>query len=88
MKNSVTGAAILALSFVVNPSVSAASDPNPTDWNAVVAEARGQTVFWNAWAGDTRINAFIESVGEDLFDQYGVTLNHVKLADTAGSGSL
>ncbi|SDW12008.1 ABC transporter substrate-binding protein [Roseicitreum antarcticum] len=83
MKNSVTGAAILALSFVVNPSVSAASDPNPTDWNAVVAEARGQTVFWNAWAGDTRINAFIESVGEDLFDQYGVTLNHVKLADTA-----
>lgn len=83
MKHPATGAAILAITWVLSPSVVAASDPDPADWDAVVAAARGQTVFWNAWGGDTRINAFIESVGEDLFDRYGVTLNHVKLADTA-----
>lgn len=83
MKKVVSRAALTTMMIVLNPVISIASEVDVTDWDAVVAEARGQTVFWNAWAGDTRINAFIESVGEDLFDQYGVTLNHVKLADTA-----
>ena len=29
------------------------------DWNATLAKARGQTVNWNAWAGDEKTNAFI-----------------------------
>ncbi|MCC5957130.1 MAG: ABC transporter substrate-binding protein [Natronohydrobacter sp.] len=54
-----------------------------TDWPAITEAARGQTVFWHAWGGDPRINAFIASVGDDLQARYGVTLEHVRLADTA-----
>ena len=53
------------------------------DWTAIQKAARGQTVFWHAWGGDPRINAFIASVGADLQARYGVTLEHVRLADTA-----
>ncbi len=61
----------------------ALADPDPADWGAVLSEARGQTVFWNAWGGDPRINAFIEQVGDMLEDRHGVRLTHVRLADTA-----
>jgi len=53
------------------------------DWDAVVAEARGQTVYFNAWAGSPQINAYIAWAGEELQERYGITLQHVKLADTA-----
>ncbi|WP_232727408.1 ABC transporter substrate-binding protein [Roseinatronobacter bogoriensis] len=60
-----------------------ADTPDPTNWDSIVDAARGQTVYWHAWGGDPRINAFITSVGEDLQARYGVTLEHVRLADTA-----
>lgn len=55
------------------------------DWDEVVAKAKGQTVFWNAWAGDERINAYIAWAGDQLRDRYGVTVQHVKVSDTAES---
>lgn len=55
------------------------------DWDDVVAKARGQTVFWNAWAGDERINAYIAWAGDQVRARYGVTVQHVKVSDTAES---
>ena len=52
-------------------------------WEAVQARARGQTVFWNAWAGDERTNAFIAWVGEQVKTKYGVNVQHVRLKNTA-----
>lgn len=52
-------------------------------WGAVVAAARGQTVHFNAWAGDEKTNAFIGWVGDEVARRYGVKLVHVKLKDTA-----
>ena len=52
-------------------------------WNDVVAKARGQTVNFNAWAGDENTNAFIQWVGEEVAKRHGVKVNHVKLKDTA-----
>ena len=52
-------------------------------WDETVAKARGQTVYWNAWGGDERINAYIAWAGERVAADYGVTVRHVKLADTA-----
>jgi putative thiamine transport system substrate-binding protein len=52
-------------------------------WNEVLARARGQTVFWNAWAGDERTNAFIAWVGQQTLARYGVRVQHVRLTDTA-----
>ncbi|RKQ70336.1 ABC transporter substrate-binding protein [Oceanibaculum indicum] len=53
------------------------------DWSDTLAKARGQTVYWNAWAGDERINTYIQWVGTRVQAEHGVTLRHVKLADTA-----
>ena len=52
-------------------------------WDDTLAEARGQTVYWNAWGGDEQINAYIAWVGEQVAERYGVELVHVKLTDTA-----
>ena len=60
-----------------------AETPDPSDWEAVLQAAHGQTVYWHAWGGDPRINAFIASVGADLRARHGVALEHVRLADTA-----
>ena len=53
------------------------------DWEETVAAAAGQTVFFNAWGGDERINAYIAWAGDRVREDFGVTVQHVKLADTA-----
>ncbi|MEM7641152.1 MAG: ABC transporter substrate-binding protein [Pseudomonadota bacterium] len=68
-----------ALTLSALPAV---ADPNPADWNAVAEAAQGQTVFWHAWGGSTTTNDFIAWIGTKAAEQ-GVTLEHVKLADTA-----
>ncbi len=52
-------------------------------WGAVELEAKGQTVYFNAWAGSETINAYIAWAGGELSTRFGVTLNHVKIADAA-----
>lgn len=50
---------------------------------AIRDAARGQTVFWNAWGGDERTNAFISWAGAETQRRFGVRINHVRLRDTA-----
>ena len=59
-----------------------AQSPDPR-WQAVLDAAEGQTVYWHAWGGDPKINAFIDWVGEQAMARHGVTLEQVKLADTS-----
>ena len=61
----------------------AAADIAPIDWPTTLKRARGQTVFWNAWGGDERTNAFIAWAGGEVRQRYGVTVRQVKLGDTA-----
>jgi putative thiamine transport system substrate-binding protein len=68
-----------ALIGLAGPAWSADARP----WSDILAKARGQTVYWNAWGGDDRNNAFIAWAGEQVKARYGITLNHVKLNDTA-----
>ncbi|MDA5095348.1 ABC transporter substrate-binding protein [Aliiroseovarius sp. KMU-50] len=63
--------------------LAAMADTDPKDWGAVLEEARGQTVYWNAWGGSPTTNAFIAWAGERVKADYGVTVEHVKLTDTA-----
>ena len=60
----------------------ALADTDPADWDAVLEAANGQTVYWHAWGGSTATNDFIGWIGDQVAG-YGVTLEHVKLADTA-----
>jgi putative thiamine transport system substrate-binding protein len=52
-------------------------------WDEVVRAARGQEVFWNAWAGDDRTNAFIAWTAERMTMLHGVRVRHVRLRDTS-----
>ena len=52
------------------------------DWSRTLAAARGQTVYFNAWGGSERINAYLQWVAGEVKSAFGVQLEHVKLADT------
>ncbi|TNJ41239.1 ABC transporter substrate-binding protein [Phaeobacter sp. B1627] len=73
---------MLSLVIAVLP-FAAWADPDPADWNAVLTEARGQTVHWHAWGGSTATNDFITWVGARLTADHDITLTHVKLENTA-----
>ncbi|MGI9502855.1 MAG: ABC transporter substrate-binding protein [Geminicoccaceae bacterium] len=63
--------------------VAAAHAADKPAWEDILAEAEGQTVYFNAWGGDETINGYIAWVGDEVEERFGVTLKHVKLADTA-----
>lgn len=73
--------ALHLLAALALATLPAAAEPDPTDWPAVEAAAEGQRVFWHAWGGSTATNDFIAWVGERAAEK-GVTLEHVKLAET------
>ncbi len=73
-----SGVLLAALSFAT-PQKSSADQ----QWTDIVAEAKQQTVYWNAWGGDQRINAYIAWVASEVEQRFGIRLVHVKLSDTA-----
>jgi putative thiamine transport system substrate-binding protein len=75
--------ALSAALLAAGLALPAMAQPDPADWAAVLDEARGQTVYWHAWGGDPKINAFIGWVGAQAQARHGVTLEQVKLASTA-----
>ena len=52
-------------------------------WERIEQAARGQTVYFNAWAGSERINAYLQWAAGEIDKRFGIRLEHVKLADTA-----
>ena len=73
----------LALALLPFAAFAEPSAPNPSDWPAVTAEAKGQTVYWHAWGGSTATNDFIAWVGDRVAEDYEITLEQVKLESTA-----
>ncbi|MBE2224639.1 MAG: extracellular solute-binding protein, partial [Anaerolineae bacterium] len=52
-------------------------------WADIVAEANGQEVNFYMWGGSDLINKWvIETVGQAVNEQYGITLNLVPVADS------
>ena len=71
-------ATLLALTFAAE-----AHDPGPPDWAKVLGEAKGQTVYFNAWGGDQAVNGYLEWVAGETKRRFGVDVVQVKLDDTA-----
>jgi putative thiamine transport system substrate-binding protein len=71
-----------AAAALLGPTRAATAQPVPP-WTDILARARGQTVYWNAWAGDEQTNDFIAWVGTQTRARHGVTVQHVRLKDTA-----
>ncbi|MEZ5839686.1 MAG: hypothetical protein R3D02_04415 [Hyphomicrobiales bacterium] len=56
----------LALSAGTVFSGAALCRPRSREMGCVPAEAKGETVYWHAWAGESRINDYIAWVGAEV----------------------
>jgi putative thiamine transport system substrate-binding protein len=76
---------LIFLVLLVLPADAAEQDaqPNVSDWPAIERAAKGQTVYWNAWAGEASIDSYIEWAAAEVEKRFGVAVEHVKLSDTA-----
>ena len=70
--------------FVLLPhsSLTTAQAIDVADWSALEQQARGQTVYFNAWGGEPRINSYLNWVARALEQRFNISLQHVKVADT------
>lgn len=50
-------------------------------WQTVQNEAKGQTVWFNAWGGDQAVNRYLDWVSGEMKTHYAITLKIVHLAD-------
>lgn len=73
---------VLAAPLVLS-SIGMAGATDAANWARVLDEARGQTVYFNAWGGSDNINAYIRWAGDQMLSRFGVTVVQVKLDDTA-----
>ncbi len=79
-----TAAALLLVAGCAGPPTPpAAATPDPADWDAVLAQARGTTLDWYLYGGDDAINGFVSGYVAPRLAELGVTLNTVPVADTA-----
>ena len=52
-----------------------------SDWQAVEADAKGQTVYFYAWGGSSTINQYIERWAQIAEERHDVKVEHVKVDD-------
>ena len=57
--------------------------PEDPRWQAVLDEARGQTVYFNGWGGSDRINDYVAWAAGRVADLYGIEVVHVRVGDAA-----
>ncbi len=81
-RSALATAVALALAALATPVV---AQPDQQDWESILADAEGQTVYWNAWGGDDRTNRYIDWVAGQMRTTYGVRVEHVKLDDTSSA---
>lgn len=82
MKFSKTMTALSALALSLGVTLAASATP-AQDWQKIEAQAKGQTVYFNAWGGGEAINAYIAWAAKEVQKRYGVTVQHVKITDAA-----
>ncbi|WP_421206383.1 ABC transporter substrate-binding protein [Aeromonas enteropelogenes] len=77
-----------ALPLLASGSLLAGENPAPdARWQQTLDEAKGQTVYFNAWGGSPEINGYLVWAGQEIERQYGVKLVQVKVDDIAPSVS-
>lgn len=59
--------------------------PRKADWATVLREARGQQVYFNAWAGDEAVNRYIAWAAGEVRRLHGIKLTHVRVNDPGES---
>jgi len=77
MKLSTLAAVALTLGGATEATVAHA------DWAQIQNDAKGQTVYFNAWGGGEAINAYIAWAAKEAKTRYGIDVRHVKITDAA-----
>jgi putative thiamine transport system substrate-binding protein len=75
---------VMSLMMMMLASPTLADDQ---DFSTILETARGQTVYFNAWGGDDKINDYIAWAADEMAQRHGITLKHVKLANTGAAVS-
>ncbi|MDC0093022.1 ABC transporter substrate-binding protein [Alphaproteobacteria bacterium] len=70
----------IILSIFIHPSFSKATEEN---WNNILKQASGQTIYFHAWGGAKNINSYINWAGDAVKKAYNITVKHVKVSDTS-----
>jgi len=65
------------------PASPGSSSAAPADFAAVQQAAKGQTVNWYMYGGDDKVNAYVNGYVKTEMAKLGVTLNQVKVTDSA-----
>jgi putative thiamine transport system substrate-binding protein len=73
---------VIAIVALLAAFAARAQTVDPADWDAVLADARGETVYFHAWGGEPRINDYIGWAGRQMLERFGVRVIHVKVSDT------
>lgn len=66
--------------LLLAPQFATAGDAH---WQAIEHEAKGQTVWFNAWGGDAAVNRYLEWVSGEVKRDYAINLRIVHIADAA-----
>ena len=74
LRNGLLGLSMLALSPLMAHAQS---------WQQVESEAKGQTVWFNAWGGDEAVNHYLDWVSAEVKRDYAINLRIVHIADAA-----
>ena len=69
--------AFLTSLLLATPAFSADS------WQSLQQQAKGQTVWFNAWGGDPAVNRYLDWVSGEMKTHYAIDLRIVRLADAA-----
>lgn len=70
-----------AYAFLLLISSSYCFASTASDWTELRQQAKGQTVYFNAWGGDPAANSYIDWVSHEMQLHYDITLKMVRLAD-------
>jgi putative spermidine/putrescine transport system substrate-binding protein len=82
----VVGAVVAVLALAAcgsSPSSSPSTPGAARSFADVLQQAKGQTVSWYMYGGDDTLNTFVNGYVADRLRENGVTLNQVKVTDTA-----
>lgn len=71
---------LLCLGLLLSPLATFAQSDN---WQQIKNDARGQTVWFNAWGGDNAVNQYLDWVSGEMKTHYAINLKIVRLADAA-----
>ncbi len=72
-----------SLALIGSGFVGPAFGQTGTAWPAIESKARGQKIFFNAWGGSERTNAYLQWAASEATKRFGLQVEHVKLTDTA-----